>query len=116
METEAIRTRYKVDGMDCASCAAKIEGAVRRVRGVDNVAVSVPTSSMTVDHDESTDLAKLEKRVRTLGYRAERLAARTRHCQSPPSKHAAVTTTHDHPHDGMTSTTTMTCSRSHAFA
>ena len=25
MATEAIQTRYKVDGMDCASCAAKIE-------------------------------------------------------------------------------------------
>ena len=28
------RTRYRVSGMDCASCAAKIENALRRMPGV----------------------------------------------------------------------------------
>ena len=27
------RTRYRVEGMDCAACAAKIDTAVRRVPG-----------------------------------------------------------------------------------
>ena len=74
METEAIQTRYKVDGMDCASCAAKIEGAVRQVKGVEDVSVSVTARSMTVRHDGKADLAMLEKRVRALGYGAEPLA------------------------------------------
>ncbi len=96
METEAIQTRYKVDGIDCASCAAKIEGAVRRVRGVGNVAVSVTTRSMTVDHDESADLGKLEKRVRALGYGAERLA--TEDALLEPVGEACCDHAHDHDH------------------
>jgi phosphoketolase len=35
------QTRYRVTGMDCASCATKIETAARRIDGVDDVSVSV---------------------------------------------------------------------------
>ena len=31
-------TRYRVGGMDCASCAAKIDTALRRLPGVEDVA------------------------------------------------------------------------------
>lgn len=43
--------RFQVDGMDCASCAAKIDTAVRRVGGVKDVSVSVTNGTMTVNHD-----------------------------------------------------------------
>lgn len=46
-----IQTRFRVNGMDCGSCAAKIETAVRRLDGVENVAVSVGAGTMTVTHD-----------------------------------------------------------------
>ena len=35
------QTRFKIGGMDCASCAAKIDTAVRRLEGVADVSVSV---------------------------------------------------------------------------
>lgn len=38
--------RYPVMGMDCASCAAKIEGAVRKVEGVGDVKVSIASSTL----------------------------------------------------------------------
>ena len=31
--------RYQVTGMDCSSCAAKIEGAARKVEGINGVKV-----------------------------------------------------------------------------
>ena len=34
-----VRTRYRVSGMDCASCAAKIETALKRIPGVQAVSV-----------------------------------------------------------------------------
>ena len=95
METEAIRTRYKVDGMDCAGCAAKIEGAVRRVKGVEDVSVSVTTRSMSVSHGADADLDKLEKRVRALGYGTERLADG----DGLPEASGAACCGHDHHHD-----------------
>ncbi|MBN9233026.1 MULTISPECIES: heavy metal translocating P-type ATPase [Phyllobacteriaceae] len=62
--------RYRVDGMDCASCAAKIDTAVRRLKGVEDVSVSVTAGTMTVKHDGSGALAPaIEKRVTGLGYK-----------------------------------------------
>ncbi len=62
------QARYKVGGMDCASCATKIDTAVRRVAGVEDVSVSVAAGTMTVSHDGSADLAAMEKKVSGLGY------------------------------------------------
>ncbi|SCM70251.1 Heavy metal-(Cd/Co/Hg/Pb/Zn)-translocating P-type ATPase [uncultured Pleomorphomonas sp.] len=68
MADTALKTRFKVDGMDCAACAARVEGAVARIGGVEDVSVSVMTGSMVVHHDDSTDLAALESAVSRLGY------------------------------------------------
>ncbi len=51
-------TRYRVDGMDCAGCATRITNAVRRVPGVEDVAVSVAAGTMTVRHDSTPELEK----------------------------------------------------------
>ncbi|MBS7533878.1 cadmium-translocating P-type ATPase [Ancylobacter sonchi] len=63
----ALKQRYRIEGMDCASCAAKIDTAVRRVSGVSEVAVSVTAGTMTVEH-QGADLLLIEKRVSGLGY------------------------------------------------
>lgn len=62
------QTRFQVGGMDCAACAAKIDTAVRRIDGVDDVSVSVTGASMTVTHAEPVDFAAIEKQVEGLGY------------------------------------------------
>jgi len=66
--TEARQTRFRVDGMDCASCAGKIDTAVRRVAGVRDVAVSVTAGTMVVDHDAASDLDAIRRQVAGLGY------------------------------------------------
>jgi copper chaperone CopZ len=38
--TDEAPVRYGLMGMDCLSCATKIEGSARKVPGVDNVRVS----------------------------------------------------------------------------
>ncbi|EEY08639.1 hypothetical protein BAGG_03276, partial [Brucella pinnipedialis M163/99/10] len=55
---------FRVDGMDCASCAAKIDTAVRRVKGVEDVSVSVTAGTMTVRHDGSGDIETMARKVR----------------------------------------------------
>lgn len=87
----AVKTRYRIDGMDCASCAAKIDTAVRRVQGVEEVSVSVTAGTMTVEHD-GADLLVLEKRVSGLGYGIALLPA-AKAAPAPAHDH------HDHPHD-----------------
>ena len=47
MTAAARRTRFRVEGMDCASCAAKIDKAVRRIPDVTDVNVSVVAGTMS---------------------------------------------------------------------
>jgi len=64
--------RYRITGMDCASCAAKIEGAARAQK-VDDVRVSM-ASEMTLRLDQSaTSLPEVEKAVTGLGYKLARI-------------------------------------------
>ncbi|RKP25901.1 E1-E2 ATPase-associated domain-containing protein [Syncephalis pseudoplumigaleata] len=49
--TRAAKISLQVEGMDCASCATKIETALHRIDGVTDVAVSVPRGTVTVLHD-----------------------------------------------------------------
>ncbi len=92
MTDSATQTRYRVEGMDCASCATKIDTAVRRMPGVSGVAVSVTAGTMTVSHDGASDLAAIEKKVTGLGYAIAPLSAGT----VPTPSHAHC----DHDHDG----------------
>jgi Cu2+-exporting ATPase len=40
--------QYRVTGMTCAACSARVEKAVRAVEGVDSCAVNLLTNSMVV--------------------------------------------------------------------
>ena len=66
--------RYHVTGMDCASCAAKIEGAVRKVEGVGDVKVSIASQIMTLNVDDpQARLPAVEQAVTSLGYQLDRI-------------------------------------------
>ncbi|MGY5804292.1 heavy metal translocating P-type ATPase [Rhizobium sp. LEGMi12c] len=70
MTSTTQQSRYRVEGMDCASCAAKIDTAVRRLQGVEDVSVSVTAGTMTVKHQRDPDLLpNIAKRVTGLGYK-----------------------------------------------
>lgn len=70
--------RYRIDGMDCGACAAKIETAVRRLADVAEADVNFASETLTVRHRGSADLPKaIEKIIRGLGFTIE---------SKPPSK------------------------------
>lgn len=65
---------YRVTGMDCASCATKIEKAARTVEGVADVEVSIVSQVMTLKvEDAERELPKVERAVTDLGYHLDRL-------------------------------------------
>jgi len=68
MTAPTAKTRFRVEGMDCAGCAMKVETAARRFGGVEDVTVSVTAASMTVTHAENTDLDGLAATITRLGY------------------------------------------------
>lgn len=61
--------RYRVKGMDCPSCATKIETAVTRLPGVGGVRVNYTAQVLDLVLDEAaTPRADLEERITGLGY------------------------------------------------
>lgn len=91
-------TRFRVDGMDCASCAAKIDAAARRVPGIADVEVFATAGTMSVKHDDDADLLALARKVESLGYSATPIGAGKVH-KADHSDHSH--SKHDHgDHDG----------------
>jgi Cd2+/Zn2+-exporting ATPase len=96
---ETSQAKYRVGGMDCASCAAKIDTAVRRVPGVEDVSVSVTAGTMTVRHDGSSDLGTIEKRVTGLGYSVVPMAAGGKDARREKAAVHHDHSGHDHNHE-----------------
>lgn len=70
----ASTVRYHVTGMDCSSCAAKVEGAARKVEGVADVKVSIASQIMTLEVDDpARRLPVVETSVISLGYQLDRV-------------------------------------------
>ncbi len=65
--------RYHVTGMDCSSCAAKIEGAARKVPGIADVRVSIASQIMTLEVADPAAPEVVERDVEGLGYQLSRL-------------------------------------------
>lgn len=69
-----MNVRYRVAGMDCSACAAKIEGATRVLPGVEQVDVSIASQEMALRIDRPADrLPAVERVVEGLGYRLARM-------------------------------------------
>ena len=66
----ALKTqRMQVGGMDCTSCAIKIEGAVEKLAGVVDISVVVATRRLIVTYDPvRVSEADIQKQVTGLGY------------------------------------------------
>ncbi|SDB71664.1 heavy metal translocating P-type ATPase [Belnapia rosea] len=65
----ATTLKYRVEGMDCPSCASKIETAVGRVAGARDIRVNYGTQLLAFRLDEGTSpRAQVEEQIRKLGY------------------------------------------------
>ena len=63
--------RLRIEGMDCAACASKIETAVKRLPGVSDVEVSYGRQAMSLALDEDrTPRAVVQAKINALGYAA----------------------------------------------
>lgn len=67
--SDTIQLRYRVEGMDCPSCAGKIETALSRLPGVADVKVAYASQALSVGvANRDMAGAAIEKTVRSLGY------------------------------------------------
>ena len=67
--------RYRVDGMDCSSCALKIEDAVEHLGGTEDIQVNYKTQTVEFRLNEATTpRSAVEEKIRGLGYGVAALA------------------------------------------
>lgn len=64
--------KFSVSGMDCASCAGKIETAVGRIPGATGVKVGLQSETLTVELDDPGKMELVEAAVKKLGYGVSR--------------------------------------------
>lgn len=67
-----IKETFKVGGMSCAACSARIEKAVSKVSGVKSVAVNLILGEMQVEYDEPASEKSIIAAVVGAGYTAKK--------------------------------------------
>lgn len=48
-----MKKKFKLTDLDCANCAAKMEGAIKKIDGVSDATVSFMTQKMTIEAEDS---------------------------------------------------------------
>ena len=48
-----MKKKFKLQDLDCANCAAKMEEAIRKIPGVQDASVSFMMQKMTIDADDA---------------------------------------------------------------
>ena len=71
MTAQTLESRYRVTGMDCASCGRKIDTAIRRLPGVEDVSVAVQTGVLKIRHGGNLADEAVLQQLRNLGYSGE---------------------------------------------
>ena len=48
-----MKKKFKLQDLDCANCAAKMEEAIKKIDGVNDASVNFMMQKMTIDADDS---------------------------------------------------------------
>ena len=60
-----MKKTFKLEDLDCANCAARMERSIAKIEGVDAVSISFLSQRMTLEADESRFEEILDQVVRT---------------------------------------------------
>ena len=55
-----MKKKFKLQDLDCANCAAKMEEAIKKIAGVSDASVSFMTQKMMIDTEDEADDARFD--------------------------------------------------------
>lgn len=58
-----MKKKFKLENLDCANCAAKMEAAIKKIEGVNDASVSFMAQKLTIDAQDDIFDAVLEKAI-----------------------------------------------------
>ncbi len=47
-----MKSKFKIKGLDCANCAAKMESQIQKIKGVESASISFMTGRMVIEYNE----------------------------------------------------------------
>ena len=56
-----MNTKFKINGLDCANCAAELERKIQKIDGVKSVNISFLAQKMEIEYDESNKEEIIDK-------------------------------------------------------
>ena len=65
-EEVIMKKKFKLDEVDCANCAAKMEDAIRKIDGVKEVSVNFMTQKMTLEAEDESFEAILDEACKVI--------------------------------------------------
>ncbi len=66
-----MKKTYKLEDLDCAACAAKMEAKIKKLSGVTDATVSFLSQKMTITFSEAADPEAVMKEVVTVCSKVE---------------------------------------------
>ncbi len=60
-----MKKKFKLEDLDCANCAAKMEEAIKKIPGVNDAVVSFMAQKMTIDAEDDKFDAIMDEAVKT---------------------------------------------------
>lgn len=57
---------FRLQGLDCANCAAKVERAIAKISGVTNASLNFMTTKLVIEAEETNMPAVVEEAMRTI--------------------------------------------------
>lgn len=89
-KSHADNKKYRIEGLDCASCANEIEVALRKINGFDGATVSFATSTITIPANRREDAEKTISEIEPGAHIVERTGNNGASSRDTESAHAAT--------------------------
>ena len=51
-----MKSKFKIEGLDCANCAAELESIIKKIEGITEVSISFMTERLVVEYNENMKL------------------------------------------------------------
>lgn len=62
------KIKLTIEDMHCASCASNIERAVKKIRGIKSISVSILTRKAVIEAEDNVNLEEIKKIISKIGY------------------------------------------------
>ena len=56
-----MKNKFKIKGLDCANCAAKLENEIQKVEGVNEASISFMTERLVIEFEENEKKEVMDK-------------------------------------------------------